>query len=173
MSERLYKLPFDTENHPVNIMQGWNGPWSHRFFKGFLDLSHAVDFELPLGSEVRAARDGIVLWVEQDSDWYYQGSNPEIGMNPPRYGRTNNIVIKHEDGSAALYSHLQKGGVVVARKQEVVTGQHIAVTGLSEWVGDTPHLHFHVAQERGYLVSSPFAFIDYQGSLEHADLYPQ
>lgn len=172
MSERLYRLPFDTKKHKLNIMQGWHGPWSHMQLNPNMDLSFAVDFELPLNSEVRAARAGKVLWKYDASDWYYTGQDPKIGTNPPLHGGTNSLWILHEDGSAALYSHIRKGGIVVAKNQRVDAGQKLAYTGLSGWIGGTPHLHFQVNKPGGDFISEPFAFEDYSGPLEHNKLYP-
>jgi len=68
----------------------------------------------------------------------------------------NLIRVLHDDGTMAVYAHLQRDGAVVAPEQRVRTGQHIG------WSGNTgfstgPHLHFAVQVNRGMrLVSLPF-----------------
>ena len=162
-----YHLPFDGIEHPVSISQGRNGPWSH-FRRGAYDLSNAVDFALPIGSEILSAREGIVLMHYDQGDEYYEGVDPEVGNNL-RF-MTNQILILHDDGTRALYSHLEKGSVCVRPREPVASGQKIAETGLSGWIGDVPHLHFQVANEN-FRESLPVEFVEYEGPLEHGELF--
>lgn len=170
--EALYRLPFDTRQHPLKIMQGWNGPWSHKIYyvqtlwsREKHDLRYAVDFELPIGSAVLAARAGRVIGVVNESKDVYQEMDPEIGNNMPS---TNLVTVGQDDGTFACYSHLGHHQTVVQKGQAVRVGQLLAYTGLSGWVGDTPHLHFHVIRTEIIKI----AFIDYSGPLEHSDLFP-
>jgi len=92
---------------------------------GNIRQHQGIDLAAPMGTEVRAAADGIVT---------------EVG-NDPVYG--NYIIIRHANNWASLYGHLQKTGV--ALKSNVKSGTVIG------WVGSTgqstgPHLHFELRQ---------------------------
>jgi murein DD-endopeptidase MepM/ murein hydrolase activator NlpD len=170
-----YYLPFDTFKNPIRISQGRNGPWSHFLIKreapampgSFIetDLINAVDFALPVGTPVLAAREGRVLDYWLWSDWCYEGLDPKIGNNVPR-GSTNYLVIKHNDDTYAWYSHLGNQALV-ERNQIVLPGTVIGVTGKSGWIAEIPHLHFHINQGRSTI---PVDFVNYQGSLDHQTL---
>ena len=149
-------------------MQGRNGPWSHMRFPNGSDYSNAIDFTLPLGTEVLAVRGGRVRGLIVSSDVYYEGDDPEGGLGLPP-GSTNMIVIGHDDGTTAVYMHLAKDGVTVRQGDIVKKGIAIARTGLSGWVGSEPHLHFQVNRDR---VPLPVQFEGYRGPLEHYELYP-
>lgn len=173
MTDR-YRLPFNTNINEVKISQGRNGPWSHFIHapNGLLnkgqDLAHAVDFALNPGTPVLAARDGKVLFVYDSSTVVYQGLDPEIGNNLPKFS-TNLIVVDHGDGTRAVYSHLAKERSVVDVGTSVFTGDLLSYTGLSGWIGEVPHLHFHV-MDRGY-VTLPVGFANYSGSLVHSEIF--
>lgn len=177
-SEAKYYLPFDTSKHPVRISQGRNGPWSH-FVQEFTtplrpsmifktDLLNAVDFALPLGSEVRASREGVIESVYLESDTYYEGLDPEIGNNLAR-GSTNFIVVFHPDKTRSIYSHLNREEIAKPR-QLVIPGDVIAYTGKSGWIAEIPHLHFQVWDRISPLRTLPVIFEDYNGPLDHETL---
>ena len=171
--ESEYRLPFNIRDHPLVIMQGWNGPWSHKIYISRAgteqDLTHAIDFVLPIDSEILAARSGIVTGLVAASTTYYDGSDPEIGNNLSTFA-TNRIRVEHNDGTLSYYSHLRHLGTLVKRGTAVEPGQILGYTGLSGWVGDKPHLHFMVCSGDK---SIPFRFADYSGPLEHSELFPE
>lgn len=121
-----YVLPY-----PVGVeylvLQGNCQPsgWSHRGY-----WRHGYDFDMPIGSLVTAARDGVVILVDEEAE---DGDRE----------RTNQVVIRHADGSVALYSHLTRDGALVEEGQSVAAGQPIALSGNT---GPTSvrHLHFSV-----------------------------
>ena len=84
-----------------------------------------VDFAVPTGTPIFAAKDGKVLEAKSGVTW--GGS----------YGTA--IVIDHGDGIRAVYAHLSK--LEVKTGQQVTEGQQI---GLSGNTGNStgPHLHF-------------------------------
>jgi murein DD-endopeptidase MepM/ murein hydrolase activator NlpD len=86
---------------------------------------------MPVGSDVCAARAGVVRRVDDTHDGH--------GRNMPN----NFISIDHGDGTRGVYLHLQKGGSLVKVGDQIVQGQIIARSG---HVGQssTPHLHFNV-----------------------------
>jgi murein DD-endopeptidase MepM/ murein hydrolase activator NlpD len=164
--EIKYRLPFDNEQHPVRILQGHNGPWSHQGLSPTKDSTFAVDFLLPLGTKVLAMRDGRLHGAFDTSDACYEGTDPEVG-NQLVWGDTNYAVIEHDDGTHAWYSHLEKGSVRVVRGEAVSQGQVIARTGRSGWLGPEPHVHVQVNER---FDSLPIRFKDYDGPLEHVEL---
>ena len=97
----------------------------------------AYDFDMPIGSDVVAARAGLVRRVRQDL--------PDSG-DSQEAGQHNNILIEHDDGTVAFYGHLKQHGIVVQVGQRVAQGQRIAASGNSGNTLGEPHLHFGVYQ---------------------------
>jgi len=97
----------------------------------------AIDFCVPKGTNVLAAKAGTVIWtVDEHGDG---------GPDSKFYGKANLVEVVHEDGSKALYTHLQKDSIKVKAGDVVFAGDIIGKVGLS---GQTsgPHLHFHVVK---------------------------
>lgn len=122
-----YRLPWPS-GMAFRVNQGNSGAATHKPESG---LQYAYDFEMPIGTPVRAAREGIVLLVE---DTYLEGNRTR--------GHENYVVVRQDDDSLASYAHLTTGGVLVSVGQRIGRGQLI---GLSGGTGTSvPHLHFHV-----------------------------
>jgi len=105
----------------------------------------AVDFSMPIDSEVTAARNGQVVFVEESGT---NGSFPN-----------NKVIIKHNDDTYAQYMHLTNMGAVVEVGDSVTKGQLIGYSGVTGLAG-YPHLHFVVTTvdwEYPY-VSIPYNF---------------
>lgn len=122
-----YRLPFDTA---ARIGQGYNGKATHSG-----EFPFAIDFALPEGSSVLAARGGLIIGAE---DKYKQGGNDSYFQD-----KANFIQILHKDGSIAEYGHLKYKGVIVKIGQVVRTGEKIGFSGNTGF-SSAPHLHFHV-----------------------------
>lgn len=141
----LYRLPYaQVDSHYV--VQGFNGGYSHQGLS-----SYAVDFAMPNGSKVHAAREGIVVDVE---------SQFKIGGASRKWAPyANFIVIAHSDGSTGEYYHLQHQGVFVAPGDRVKRGQLIGLSGSTGFTS-LPHLHFAVykAEVHGDTQSLPIKF---------------
>jgi len=106
------------------VFQTYCGPVSHG-----KDGQMSIDFLMALGSEVVAARAGIVR---------------EVVDQHPDFGRRFNVIfIEHEDGTAAFYGHLKEGSARVRIGERVASGQVIARSGASGTILE--HLHFGVA----------------------------
>jgi len=166
-----YILPFP-ETHGVKISQGYDGPFSHFVTKRnnnspIFDDRFSLDFALPVGTLVLAARDGVVKTISDYSRDYYDGLKTERGFN----SLPNFLGLHHEDDTYTLYAHLEKG-IKLKMGEPIEQGQSIAKTGLSGWVGPIPHLHFAVLKYIPPLVRQTFptTFIDYQGPLYHKEL---
>lgn len=165
-----YILPF--RDAPVCILQGYNGPVSHilteiqiggTLFR--MDDRFSLDFILPLGTEVIAAKKGRVLRAYDGSDKYYLGLELAKGQST----LVNSVSLFHDDGTATLYSHLAQGSVGVQVNQQVEQGHPLARSGLSGWIGPEPHLHFAALRfaRAGARRTFPVRFDNYHGSLEH------
>lgn len=164
----LYRVPFDTNTHPIRISQGRLGPWSHFMHESANnDLENAVDFALPLGTPVLAARSGRLMSVFLEGDWCYEGLNAEIGNNPPP-GSTNFVAVEHADETIAIYSHLSRERVHL-ESSIISVGDVIGFTGKSGWIAEVPHLHFQVIKLPGRR-TLPVFFENYHGPLIHAEL---
>ena len=147
-----YQLPLRQRTPRVD--QGQGGSFSH------VDPQnrYAVDFAAEEGTQVLAAREGLVMQVESDFD--------KAGLNREEYGgRANFVRILHDDGSMALYAHLKTEGVLVRAGQRVRSGQQIGLSGNTGFTTG-PHLHFAVQVNRGMrLLSIPFRMRGPAGAL--------
>jgi murein DD-endopeptidase MepM/ murein hydrolase activator NlpD len=123
----LYLLPWEHgQKHGVG--QGYFGSYTHQKIR-------ALDFDMPLGTKLCAARDGRVVAVREDSD---------RGGADPKFARDSNYIdILHADGSWATYAHLKKGGALVRFGQRVQAGEVIGLSGATGQAAG-PHLHFSV-----------------------------
>jgi murein DD-endopeptidase MepM/ murein hydrolase activator NlpD len=132
----VYNLPFAAgESHKV--VQGYGGWFSHKHIA-------ALDFYMPVGTPVYAAREGVVYSYKDDSD--------KGGCLPAYKNLANYIIIKHTDGSYGCYWHLQHNGVVT-KKGPVQKGELIGYSGSTGFVF-APHLHFSVKNKLNYQMDS-------------------
>jgi murein DD-endopeptidase MepM/ murein hydrolase activator NlpD len=152
-----YRLPF--ENAQVRVDQGPGGSYSHSDPQNL----HAIDFALPEGTPIVAVREGVVMQVEADFE--------QAGLSLEEYGgRANFIRIVHDDGSMALYAHLQPEGVQVRVGQRVRAGQRIGLSGNTGF-STAPHLHFVLQANRGMrLESIPLRMFGPMGELKFPTL---
>ncbi len=115
------------------------------------DSYYAVDIAMPIGTDIYAARGGLVFEVAS--------TNFRGGMDPERDGAAANIVrIMHDDGSHAVYAHLNWNSIRVRPGDRVERGEYIADSGNTGFTTG-PHLHFAVLINRGMrLESVPVVF---------------
>ncbi|PJJ60507.1 M23 family metallopeptidase [Hymenobacter chitinivorans] len=124
----IYRLPLPTGTTST-ILQArtvdstYSKPWSH-----------AVIFRLPENTPVCAARAGVVTDVRQDSD--------KSGGRGRRYD-ANMIVVFHDDGTYAVYTHFRQNGAAVQAGQRVNEGDVLGFSGNTGWVKE-PCLGFNV-----------------------------
>ena len=117
---------------------------------------HAIDFEMPIGTGVYAARDGIV--IEVASDFYQSGTDPEL--DGPR---ANVVRMYHDDGTMSLYAHLNWNSIRVVPGQRVARGEYLADSGNTGF-STGPHLHFAIQiNSDGSIVSVPVEFTGSNG----------
>ncbi|MEM9303482.1 MAG: M23 family metallopeptidase [Pseudomonadota bacterium] len=143
-----YRLPFRAGKR-FYVGQAFGGTATHTEEQSY----YAVDFGMPVGTPILAARGGIVMHAEED----FFGS----GLDPARYAeRANNVRILHADGTMALYAHLELESVAVRPGQRVEAGELLGLSG-NTGLSSGPHLHFVVQRNVGLkLVSIPFVFDD-------------
>jgi len=125
----VYHLPYRPgEAFPVS--QGFHGKYSHTGGDSF-----SIDFKMPEGTPVLAAREGVVVGIKDDSD--IGGSYKKFEWD------ANYVLIRHGDNTLGHYVHLQKNGARVKIGDKVVAGQMIALSG-NTGHSTGPHLHFAV-----------------------------
>ena len=123
----VYALPYE-EGKKFRIMQGYFSRFTHK-------ERAALDFNMNRGTNIAAAREGVVVRVKEDGT---------LGGLKKKYrSHGNNIVIQHADGSRAGYWHLQHNGALVNVGDSVKKGQVIALSGKTGYAL-VPHLHFMV-----------------------------
>lgn len=146
-----YRAPFAAASEYL-ISQAYPGKLSH------FDAAnrYAVDIEMPVGTPVYAARGGTV--IDQATHFFANGTDLE--KDGPR---ANLVRIVHDDGSIAVYAHLNWDSIRVRIGDKVDEGQYIADSGNTGF-STGPHLHFDVQLNREMeLVSVPFRFRDERG----------
>ena len=95
---------------------------------------YGYDFDMPIGTEFIAIRAGVVVHVEQS---HSDGQIAPTGLD-------NYIVIRHDDGSHALYGHLTRSGALVTQGDLVSQTQTIGRSGNTGNTNNIPHLHVSV-----------------------------
>jgi len=127
-SKNLYVLPF-LKKELIYIV---SDPRAH-----FAHFKNAIDFVLPLGAKILAAKAGIVVDVKVNSN----KGGPDSKYNNIKY--LNLITIKHTNAEYSQYMHLKHRSALVKVHEKVKTGQPIALSGNTGFT-TIPHLHFHV-----------------------------
>jgi murein DD-endopeptidase MepM/ murein hydrolase activator NlpD len=148
----LYRLPYaDGVTYPV--IQAYGAKLSHRGAEQF-----TIDFGMPVGTPVYAAREGVVVLFEDSH---------EGGCFRDECSKLANfVVILHDDGTTGEYFHLQHGSVQVAVGQHVTRGQPLARSGNTGY-STAPHLHFGVYRTAadGHTQSLPVRFATRLGAV--------
>lgn len=141
-----YKLPWQ-KGVTRFVSQGNRGLTTHRGLH-----KYAWDFIMSNGTQILAAREGVVVEIVQHHDGFGWQSNY--------------IYIEHEDGTCSVYAHIQKNGALVSLGDEIKQGQEIALSGM---VGLTimPHLHFYVLN-KSKTESIPISFQEVEGGVPFA-----
>ena len=139
-----YEVPLLGPAKRARVVQGPGGAFSHtdRFNR------YAIDYGVPVGTPVAAARAGTVATIEQGFT--------EAGTDPSFAKKGNSIRILHDDGTWSYYGHLEPRSARVRIGDHVEAGQVLALSGNTGW-SSGPHLHFAVMANRDDLETSiPF-----------------
>lgn len=149
-SNHAYLPPFSA-GESFQITQAFEGEFSHTDPEN----RFAVDIAMPIGTPIHAARAGVVMDVERD---FFEG-----GVKRSYGDKANRIRILHDDGSMAVYAHLELEKVMAYPGLRVEAGQLIAHSGNTGFTTG-PHLHFAVQINSGMrLASVPFVFVTESG----------
>lgn len=129
----VYALPYAV-GKAYRVSQGYNGEYSH-----FGSDQYAIDWRMPQGTPVHAARGGTIVGVKSDSN---------VGGDDSQYDwDANYVLIKHSDGTLGQYVHLLQNGTKLRVGQRVQTGEFIGLSG-NTGHSTGPHLHFSVFKAR-------------------------
>jgi murein DD-endopeptidase MepM/ murein hydrolase activator NlpD len=157
-SESPYVLPYPVGDAYV-IYQTYCTGLSHWF---------GYDFNMPIGSQLVAARAGRVIATRGDM------VDNGLMVDPTTDSAGNFVDIEHDDGTIAHYAHCQKGSIQVQEGQRVEAGQPIASSGYTG-NADYPHLHFDVYTPAGQVLPINFRNAggrhDPRGGLLQAERY--
>ncbi|MBT9264370.1 M23 family metallopeptidase [Pseudomonas sp. MG-9] len=152
-----YRYPLPWRGGPFRLSQGANGQYSHYGPKN----KYAMDIAMPVGTQIIAARAGVVVKVE----------NSQSGRGTDASG--NFVRVLHNDGTMGVYLHLKQGSVSVREGQRVTVGSPLALSG-NTGNSSGPHLHFVVQRNTGQgLVSIPYQFNQPLGALPNFALGKQ
>jgi murein DD-endopeptidase MepM/ murein hydrolase activator NlpD len=124
-----YSIPW-ASNLRFEVGQAVGGTYTHTGGWRF-----AFDFWMPVGTPIRAARDGTVVRVVEN----FVGAGTQERFKK----RANLIFILHADRTIARYLHLQQGGAYVEIGDRVEAGDLIGFSGNTGY-SQNPHLHFDV-----------------------------
>ena len=134
-SSQRYRLPY-ADGEAYAISQAASGPLtSHQD-----PLMHeAVDFTMPEGTPVHAAREGVVVRVVM----HFEAG----GLDPALLEQANEIVLEHPDGTLGVYAHLAPDSARVSLGERVRAGQRLASSGNTGYSSGA-HLHFALMRPR-------------------------
>lgn len=136
-----YRAPF-AAGVEFPITQAYPSTITHQS----VDSRHAIDLAMPVGTDIVAARAGVVFDVAANN---YRG-----GVDRERDAPAANIVrILHDDGTFALYAHLNWNSIRVKPGDRVRQGEYIADSGNTGF-SSGPHLHFSVQKNAGLRIQS-------------------
>ncbi len=134
-SSQRYRLPY-ADGEAFAISQAASGPiTSHQDPL----MREAVDFTMPEGTPVHAAREGVVVRVVMHFE--------TGGLDPALLEKANEIVLEHPDGTLGVYAHLAPGSAKVSLGERVQAGQRLASSGNTGY-SSGPHLHFALMRPR-------------------------
>ena len=146
-----FRLPFDSPAGPGTwyVVQFYGNTqsayrWREQWYEAGQGFHFGVDFAARCGTEVVAIGDGTIAKVDA----------PEHGAGP------HNLMIRHDDGYAALYGHLLERPQFY-RGQPVKRGQVVGLSGDPDLTClSRPHLHLEMRDYSYGYAYNPVLLID-------------
>lgn len=135
-----YRAPFAISSGHV-VSQAYPDTMTHNT----PDSQYAIDIAMPVGTDVFAARGGVVFDVA--------AQNFKGGADASNMSLANVVRILHDDGTYAIYAHLNWNSIRVRVGDEVERGEYIADSGNTGY-SSGPHLHFVVVRNIGMTMQS-------------------
>lgn len=132
-STYVYDLPY-LKGQKFLLVQGYNGLFSHK-------QQNALDFSMPEGTVITAAREGVVIKVVQN--------NTENCLREECKKLGNFILIYHQDNTFTEYFHIRFNGSKVMAGDYVNRGDSLGYSGNTGY-SSAPHLHFSCVSFPGY-----------------------
>lgn len=127
--EMFKSMPLSNITYPLAIQTYVSSKYGYRRWHRF---HHGVDLVAPIGTEVLAAKSGVVIYAKRALV----------------YGRL--LKIKTYDGHIMYYAHCSR--LLVSEGQEVTEGTVIALSGNSGR-STGPHLHFEIRDLAGNTIN--------------------
>lgn len=128
-TKNIYSLPLNKKDFRLAISDERVAHINH--------AKHAIDFPVPVGTKILAAKSGVIIDIKVNS---------KKGGFKPKYADLkylNYLTIKHFNGEFSQYAHLKYKGSLVKLGEKVKEKQIIALSGNTGYTSE-PHLHFHV-----------------------------
>ena len=148
---RPYRMPVPA-GKLFRISQAFDGSATHNDEQN----RYAVDIPMDEGTPVHAARSGVIMDVAND---FFDGGTDDQALER----QANYVRILHDDGTMAVYAHLQLETLQFPIGTRVRRGQVLAFSGNTGY-STGPHLHFVIQKNSGMkLVSIPFKFAGAKG----------
>ena len=149
--------PFPQETKYKKLKTG--GRYGH---KNFPLSKYAIDFAIPLGTQIIASEDGIVIAGNFNSYSYIHPKHiKDIPIKTAKWlaeQTTNCAILQHSDGTYSEYCHLKREKTKLKSRQKVKKGDLLGHTGRSG-IMSQPHLHYNRVKEiNGKLQSIPTYF---------------
>lgn len=161
VSDGQYRVPWDcgqnftcTQGNFGDTCGGGTGSHTDK-------QQYAFDFGLPRHTQVVAARAGTVVFSDNivgPGDNCYDGCSSAACCSAC-LNTVNRVVIRHSDGTTALYLHLDQATATVG--SNVNAGDPLGWSGISG-CSFGAHLHFQVQQDCGiwFCNSLPIEFVE-------------
>ena len=121
----VYDLPYKKGNS-YKVIHGYSGILS-------LLSQDGVDFSMPEGTEIVAAREGIVAQIQE--------KNTQSCPQKECENYNNFIIVMHPDKSFAYYGNIKYNGAKCKIGDKIKKGDVIAESG-SVGISTVPHLYF-------------------------------
>jgi len=147
-TDAVFVLPFRPGTGHTVLQSYCNDDGSH-------ETQIAVDFSMPIGTPIVAARDGVVRDVET------RATDDSTGA------LLNYIIVFHpDDGSSSFYAHLSEGGVFVEVGQEVAQGEIIGESGDTGRTAEVLHFQVHRTWPPRDGTDVTVTFVNLEGTLD-------